>query len=167
MFALTTKSVFFFFFSFGRGGAAGAEDESVNLNGSAGHEIPPPHPPSQKRGFEQTKSSSLDTHRWTLERSAHSGRMSCVIVSKACGRPGTLRSDQRARTGRRIFRWCHFEFGIKLINRINAEVFFFLAGVVVRSISWSRLDYGDDAPHPHPLARTVRLGESLPSPTEC
>lgn len=123
MLALTTKSVGFFFFFFRLSvnvGGAGAVDESVNLNGSAGHEIPP----SKKRGFEQMKSSSLDRHRWTFERSALSGRMSCVIVSKACGRPGTLRSDQRTRTGRRIFRWCHFEFGIKLINRINAEMFF-------------------------------------------
>lgn len=111
---------FFFSFKRERGGAVGAEDESVNLNGSAGHEIAPP----PKRGLEQMKSSSLDRHRWTFERSALSGRMSCVIVSKACGRPGTLRSDQRTRAGRRIFRWCHFEFGIKLINRINAEMFF-------------------------------------------
>lgn len=45
------ENCFFFSFKRERGGAVGAEDESVNLNGSAGHEIAPPQPPLSKKRF--------------------------------------------------------------------------------------------------------------------
>lgn len=112
----------------------------MNLNRSVGHEIRteiPIRAAEKQLGRRTQVDSRTRSSLWKTEI--------CDRPPKSL-RAGTLRSDQRARAhARRILRWCHFEFGIKLMTRINAEMFFWQVDPRAICFHGAGLDYGADA----------------------